>query len=1028
MKTLIATCLVLLSLVVSQIRAGEPVMDRLYRNRVEVESARWLSVRLYDAQVDLATLRPEMFLIESSDDAELASVAPLRVSSRRRAVRVAVRTELLVKETAIFLELPAPMNNGKTYRVRAEGINAIKSLQPTEFDDHSHVSDLIRVNQLGYLPDLPKHAYVGQYLGTAGAMPLEPGPYELLASDGTVAFHATLTRRAVNEQLVGQQVLEADFTTFNTPGVYSIRVPGVGVSPPFVIGPNATTRAFANLMRGNWHQRCGDSVPHSVSRFSRPACHLDDAVIDPAAEKVKFVEPKNPPLYPVINQGAQKAVRGHHDAGDYGKYTTTGASYVHAILTAYTAFPGRFDQDNLNFPTSGNGIPDLLEEAKWELDWLERMQDSDGGVFGVIRPQHGGYENMMPPANNKRFFFPKDTPHTAAYAAALALASRHESIRKHYPEDAKRYLVRAEKAWDWLEKNTRFVQTFHYGAIYEDRDERAWAAMELWAATGKQAYHDKFLQFDITEKRWGWMPLVEGLGSAVLSYVLLPPEMTDAVMRQRCLDELTKACDTFVTDSSDNPYRLSMAQETIKHGRYGWLFPGDSYGFPLLIAFRLTGNAEYLNTAWNNFSYTCGQNAQGYFLVTGLGSKRNIEVVDNESWYDDIIEPVGGIPLGVGAAEFYWLNQYEKRIGEGTFPDGNAWPLLHRWYDGFNVRTEFTMGPMAREMIVAGYFASAAMGKTNLKRPAVRIQADHLRGAAPLAVNFRAVTDAESSPVREVFWDFDDESFSTSIAPTHIFADTRRMYRVTVTVIDENGQQAWDTVVIHPGTAASGVSTTPPATGDTQTLAYFPMAQSLAARGQPTIAFKERLPQPADRTPMQFQPGISAWAAEVPDAENASARFHGLEQLRLRLAEILASAPADAVIELRANVYIRAFAGWGWRGDPMIFGVELTRENSVGLKQATWERQNKPLFFRAGDRLMEMEPVSLKLPRDRWLQLAIRITPDGRTTFTVDGEPLLKEVDTKLSRNALKSAELVIGPIDGYVSGVEVRTIPFVVK
>src|SRR5690606_20784141 len=122
------------------------------------------------------------------------------------------------------------------------------------------------------------------------------------------------------------------------------------------------------------------------------------------------------------------------------------------------------------------------------------MQDpSDGGVFGVIRPRSGGYEHALPAKEAKRLFFPKDTVFTGSFAAAMARAARSADVRKYYPADAKRYLAKAIKAWEFLERNQRYTEYFHYGSVFGDADERAWAAVELYATTGEKKYHDYFL-------------------------------------------------------------------------------------------------------------------------------------------------------------------------------------------------------------------------------------------------------------------------------------------------------------------------------------------------------------------------------------------------------------------------------------------------------------------------------------------------------------------------------------------------------
>ena len=73
---------------------------------------------------------------------------------------------------------------------------------------------------------------------------------------------------------------------------------------------------------------------------------------------------------------------GWFDAGDQNRYTNWGASDVIELLRAYVESPGAFTDDT-NIPESGNGVPDLLDEVKWELDWMARMQNTDGSVLSI---------------------------------------------------------------------------------------------------------------------------------------------------------------------------------------------------------------------------------------------------------------------------------------------------------------------------------------------------------------------------------------------------------------------------------------------------------------------------------------------------------------------------------------------------------------------------------------------------------------------------------------------------------------------
>src|SRR5258708_35937531 len=84
-------------------------------------------------------------------------------------------------------------------------------------------------------------------------------------------------------------------------------------------------------------------------------------------------------LYPFVNQGRIDVRGGHHDAGDYSKYTINSAAFIHHLIFAADAFPGVVDLDNLGLPESGDGKSDVLQEVEWEADFLAKMQDEDGG-------------------------------------------------------------------------------------------------------------------------------------------------------------------------------------------------------------------------------------------------------------------------------------------------------------------------------------------------------------------------------------------------------------------------------------------------------------------------------------------------------------------------------------------------------------------------------------------------------------------------------------------------------------------------
>jgi hypothetical protein len=1002
-------------------------MDSLYANRLQAESAQYLSINLYNVLIDHTKAADSArFTITSPDDPAYApsrKTRPLRTSSRTRAIRVALRKDLLVKHTAVFLALPQPMQPGKTYAVEVGDIGAaVPALAPVVFDDRRQTNDNIRVNQLGYLPGFAKFAYLGQYMGDGGGparqslgdggLPFAAKEFQLLDASGRAVFTGQARRREVNEQLVGQQVHELDFSAFDVPGTYRIYVPGVGLSYPFDIGSAALSPAYANLMRGHYQQRCGMEITPEFSRHARPACHLDDAYLEQRAETTKFVQPKAP-LYPTnYDNQRHDATRGHHDAGDYGKYTLTGAGYVFSILMALEIFTDRFQEDNFRLPYSGNGIPDLVDEAKWELDWLQNMQDpSDGGVFGVIRPNSGGYENSLPPPEAHRLFFPKDTVFTAAYAAALAHASASPVMRRHFPQDCPLYLARAKNAWEWLERNTRYVHYFHYGAVFDDADERAWAAAELYAATSEAKYHEYLLRnFDPSLKRWGWWGMFESVGYAAARYAFLKDRPKDPAMDEKCRAAIRDACAAHLKDSAEFPYRLSMPAASIKHGSYGWYFPGDLAGYDLLLGYALDGKREYLECALRNLDYEFGANPFGYFLQTGLGAKRNIEVVDNDSVFDRIIEPVPGLPLGIGSAGFYYLAKYDKAVGQGTYPP--TWPLMNRWYDGFNVQSEFTMGPMARETIVAGYFGRLAPGPRG--RPTVKIKADRLTGPAPLAVRFEAAAGS-AGRIREYFWDFGDESFSTQAAPTHVFQDAGRAYPVCATVVDDQGLSAYATATVGC-LIADAPFPREEFSPDADTIALYHFNGDLkdASGHGLDLAAKTGV---AERQAFRFAAAPPLWMAKPA---GSCLDLDGAEQFSVTIPRELLADPAETPLTLEVFIYVEEFAGWSYPGNPVLLGVAARYDSWLGWRQGTWEKARAPEFAGGAGAIIPAGKFADDFAREQWHH--VRIAWDGRSAarFFLDGK-LLGEAPGRPFKPAAKEPLVFsLGPFRGLVDEVRV--------
>ncbi len=282
-----------------------------------------------------------------------------------------------------------------------------------------------------------------------------------------------------------------------------MRVPGLGVSDPFAIGAEVYEAPYRAVMRLFYHSRNGTRVvgPWADPGYERPQGGVPpdlDAAFHPAVAS----SPLSADSTTATGPAARHRVRGGwFDAGDYGQYVPNAAPVWYLVGAALDLAPQRFGDGDLGIPESGNGIPDVLDELEWGLDWLLGMQDpSDGGVW--FRLASRTWDDGPPDRITAPRLLAEKTSHaTAAFAAACALHAR--LIRPYRPERADLALAAARRAWGFLTthpdwpalgqryKNPPDVRAGDY-ADADPRDNRLWAAAELYRSTDEAAFRDAF--------------------------------------------------------------------------------------------------------------------------------------------------------------------------------------------------------------------------------------------------------------------------------------------------------------------------------------------------------------------------------------------------------------------------------------------------------------------------------------------------------------------------------------------------------
>lgn len=713
-----------------------------------------------DGQPHLPTAADFAISVDGKTDSVTA------VGFKRRVLYAPLKKRDLRIGNYLYLQLKTPI----TDKQRVDITNPDKKLWPADTHFTANADPLrwnpaIHVNQVGYMSALPKKAMVGFYLGTLGELASDNDEQSFSvvdAASGKRVFTGKLTpRRDTGFPVVCyQNVLEADFSNFKTIGEYRLEVPGLGASFPFFIDDGIAPAFARTYALGIYHQRCGTANELPFTRFTHGPCHTAPAEVPTMSSKFDFVnqtlagytapENKNPDqtapplksiaasLYPSVNKGPVDVRGGHHDAGDYSKYTENSAWFIHYLVFATDNFPGAGELDNLGLPESGDGKSDLLQEAKWEADFLAKMQDVDGGFYFLVYPREREYEiDVLPDHGDPQIVYPKTTAVTAAAVAALAQCASSPRFKQQFPQAAALYLDEAKKGWAFLEraiakygKDGAYQKITHYGDDSMHNDELAWAAVELFLATGDDAYQKKVLDWlkpsDPETRLWGWWRMYACWGNAIRDYAFgarsgrVKREQLDPALLSDCENEIIATADDQLHRSNDSAYATSFPTETKRVMTAGWYFSGDA-AFELAVACQLDfpqmndPRPKYVEAMLGNINYEAGCNPVNITYLTGLGWKRQRDIVDQYAENDRRVLPPSGIPLGNIQGGFGWLQLYGKELGALSFPTDSdetaPYPIYDRWGDSFNLSQEFVIPNQARALAYLAWI----MGRSPLR-------------------------------------------------------------------------------------------------------------------------------------------------------------------------------------------------------------------------------------------------------------------------------------------------------------------------
>ena len=692
---------------------------------------------------DAMAAEPRAYVVRSGDDPAYADGRhPTAVHRKSRPIDRADPAreagEAVVRHH-LYLDLPEPMKAGATYTVELPGLNTRQASV-----EYAHRADAeteaVHVRLVGHRPSDPaKRAVVSLWTGTGG--PFDFGDLSTFKvvddATGEVVHEGRATKaldagevetigaNAESRNFAQSAVWHLDYGEVTTPGTYRVVVDGLGAGRPVEIAEDAYAAAFETVMHGLLAHRSGVALGAPFTDYERPRpMHPDDGftvyqldvplqVGESAAVAASFERMLGEDLDVSALETLPGAWGGYMDAGDFDRRSQhLGVTYK--LLELFESFPDYFASLRLALPPgeADNGLPDLLDEALWNLDFYRRLQRQDGGV-------RGGVESTSHPRNGQASWqdslllgaYQPDPWSSYHYAANAAKAAR--LVEPFDPERADAYRRTAAGAFDWAEANgddvlERAAETSGRdlkGMRNDAQNARMTAAVELLHLTGDARYGDAFA---------GESALTTGGNpdsqlDATFAYAALPEGVGDGAVRSKAKAAVLAMADRAIAFQRGNSFGLTTHIPSLPMiGYIGyWSTPETAVGPVLPRAYRLGGDAKYLAAANLAANFSLGVNPLNMTYTVGLGR-------DELDWPGGVLHldsRVSGQPTPRGTVVYGNVLPTDAGphldfahtwfLPGNALPDSRTWPA-HEFYVGlmrWPVMNEYTVhqtiGPTA---------------------------------------------------------------------------------------------------------------------------------------------------------------------------------------------------------------------------------------------------------------------------------------------------------------------------------------------
>lgn len=544
------------------------------------------------------------------------------------------------------------------------------SLECTSSNENDYVSEEewvrsdILTNQLGYFSDMKKRATL---LSDSDS----PVKFELVDSSGKTVFEGKSVPKGFDEDS-GDKVHLLDFSDYKKSGKFYLQSENGAKSREFQIGAGELySYMLYDSLNYFYQNRSGIDIESQYiisgdgSALARAAGHPSDIA---AIEQTWGYSGSS---------GTQDVTGGWYDAGDHGKYVVNGGISLWTMQNQYEMAVKRGDvsvyaDGTMSIPENGNGYPDLLDEARYELEWMFKMMVKDGDYSSMV--YHKVHDIKwtalaLAPADDpeERIIKPPTTAATLNTSACAAQAYRlWKDIDKTFAEQClKNAVLTYEAAKKHPDMYAPLNESVGGGPYGDDnaKDEFYWAACELYLATEDKAYlkdaqgYEDYLDFDneisggedvdtCGSFNWG---NVSALGNLSLA---LYEDKLDKSDFDKLKENIANAADKYAELTEEQGYGQPYEQSTISFeiDRKGYSWGSNSFvvnnSIILAYAYELTGVEKYLDSAVSGMDYILGRNPVDYSYVTGYGSHA-VKNPHHRWWSYQADESFPSAPAGV---------------------------------------------------------------------------------------------------------------------------------------------------------------------------------------------------------------------------------------------------------------------------------------------------------------------------------------------------------------------------------------------